>query len=310
MVVSAATSLDRYLTVKTLGVGRINRPLAVHEQAGGKALHAARAISSCGGEVHAITVAAGGSGATVRQLAEAQPWVTTWIDGGASPTRQCTCVIDESARIMTEIYEEVQPVGDSTWPDLIEAVRTSLPAAAALVLSGRLPEGTPADGYAALTRMAASVGVPVYVDAAGSTLVGALRYPPTVVKVNTVEAAELAGIPINNRASAQDAAAAITKMGVEVAIVTLGRAGVVAVYPSGTISLVGPEVPVAFPVGSGDSFLGGLVMARNSGNDWPTALSYATAVSIANATRVEAADIDLEVVNELVPQIQMSSLDL
>lgn len=310
MVVSAATSLDRYLTVQTLGVGRINRPLAVHEQAGGKALHAARAISSCGGEVHAITVAAGGSGATVRQLAEAQSWVTTWIDGGALPTRQCTCVIDESAGTMTEIYEEVQPVGDSTWPDLIEAVRTSLHAAAALVLSGRLPEGTPADGYAALTRMAASVGVPVYVDAAGSTLVGALRYPPTVVKVNTVEAAELAGMSINNHASAHDAATAITKMGVEVAIVTLGRAGVVAVCPSGAISLVGPEVPAAFPVGSGDSFLGGLVMARNSGNDWPAALSYATAVSIANATCVEAADIDLEVVTELVPQIQMSLLHL
>jgi tagatose 6-phosphate kinase len=66
--------------------------------------------------------------------------------------------------------------------------RTLLASAAAVVLSGSLPDGLPSDMYATLVRYATEAGVPAILDAGGEELLLAVRNHPALVIADSAEA--------------------------------------------------------------------------------------------------------------------------
>ena len=100
-------------------------------------------------------------------------------------------------------------------------------------------------------------------DACGPALAEVLCERPTLVKVNADEAAEVVGFPVGGPDSALTACLQIRDMigGDGHAVgVTLGEHGAVIVDPSGEARLLTLDVLGAYPVGSGDAFLAGLVV--------------------------------------------------
>lgn len=293
LVVSLATSLDRYLWLDSFEQGGITRPTRVLEQAGGKALHVAHAASALGAQVDVIGLVGRGSGQTVRELAGHQPWTATWIDAQTA-TRVCTCIVDASTDTMTELYEPLAEVAARTWPQVLDAVNAALARQpAALVLSGRIPAGLPTDAFAQLADRAEAGQVPSYLDAAGASLAAALSTPPTVLKVNQAEAAELIGGEVNTEKLAIRAARLLSERAT-VAIITRGADGAVYADADGHAAAVDvPTVNRPYPVGSGDAFLAGFALSRSIRNlPWERAVRVAAAASVVNAGRVVAADID------------------
>lgn len=304
LVVSLATSLDRYLWLDSFEQGKITRPTRVLEQAGGKALHVAQAAAALGAKVDVIGLVGGGSGQTVRELADHQRWAATWIDARAA-TRVCTCIVDASAHSMTELYEPLAEVAADTWPQVIDAVTTALAhQPAALMLSGRIPAGLPTDAFAQLSARAEAAHVPSYLDAAGSSLAAALSTPPTVLKVNQAEAADLIGDEVNTEKLAIRAARTLSER-VDVAIITRGADGAIYADADGHVAAVDvPAVDRPYPVGSGDAFLAGFALARSIHNlPWERSVHVAAAASVVNAARVVAADVDCGAVTDAVPTI-------
>jgi fructose-1-phosphate kinase PfkB-like protein len=188
---------------------------------------------------------------------------------------------------LTEFYEPAAPLSEEAWFALEIAVTTAAEAAGWVTLSGSLPPGAPADGHARLVRLAREGGARVALDAHGAALRSGLEAGPDLVKVNADEAAELLGpdagaAALRERAGGGDRAAAVTR----------GTDGMELADPDGTVLRAAPPVLGAYPVGSGDALMAGMVTALDLGGGWPAALALGVGAGAAAAELPGAGRLD------------------
>lgn len=283
----------------------ISRPDEVVRVGGGKALNAARAARALdSGDVAAIAVLAGGVGADVAAHARAAGVAVDVVDG-SEPTRTCVSIFARETAELTEVYEHAVAVTGAE----VDAVVARVAAAAEtrggwFLLSGGLPPGVRAEAIARVVRTVRERGARIAVDTHGPALRAAVEAGPDLVKVNRTEAAELLGcdpaLPGDELVGALGAAA-----GGRVAVVTDGTAGSWA-SDGGRVLRAHPGAVVGdFPVGSGDSFLGGLVTALDAGGSVADALALAAAAGSANALVPGAAVFDPAVARRLAADVRI-----
>jgi fructose-1-phosphate kinase PfkB-like protein len=88
-------------------------------------------------------------------------------------------------------------------------------------------------------------------------------------------------------------------------VVTRGAEGVVLAAPDGTMYEGRLYVRGRFPVGSGDSFLAGLVTALDRGDGWEEALRLALGAATANAEMPGAGKLDPDRASALAAQAEV-----
>ncbi len=265
--VSANPAIDKLFAVERLGPGAIHRPASFVRVPGGKGLNVARAAATLGADVRAVAWLGGHHGRWIAEELEALGVALTpvWHRG---ETRSCLSVADEATQSLTEFYEDASPVTVAEWQEFVERFGEAVEGASWVTVSGSLPPGTPAEGYAQLVH-----GANVALD---TTQLGAAR--PALLKVNAAEAADLTG-----REPVAAAEGLHERIGGNAVVVTLGEDGALLVDPAGQewhgrVDSWGP-----YPVGSGDAFLAGLVVALDRGASWPDALKAALGAGAANA---------------------------
>jgi 1-phosphofructokinase family hexose kinase len=279
-------SIDKLFEVERLRPGAIHRPASFVEVAGGKGLNVARAAAALGAEVRAVALLGGHHGRWIADELErlGLPLSAVWYDG---ETRSCLSVADAKMQSLTEFYEDGQPVEAPAWNDFVACVAEEAAQASWVTVSGSLPRGVPADGYAQLVR-----GENVALD---SRQLGRSR--PAIVKVNEAEAADLTGAhdapkaarELRERVGRPDAAA----------VVTQGRRGALLVDPDGREWRGVLAASGSYAVGSGDAFLAGLVVALERAASWPAALAAALGAGAANAEVPGAGRLDRRRAEEL-----------
>jgi 1-phosphofructokinase family hexose kinase len=268
--VAASPSIDRLHIVAALRPGEIHRPERVVAVPGGKALNAARAAHALGADVHAIELLGGHTGRWVADALE-EEGVTCDAVAGPGETRICVSVSDGGA--LTEFYEAGPELRPEHWAAL-EAAAAEVAARASWVgVAGSLPPGAPADGPARLLRVAREAGARVALDVSGEALRLGLAAGPDFVKVNAEEAEELG---ISSAEALRDRGGAVA------AAVTHGADGMELATSEGTLRAAPPQLG-SYPVGSGDSALGGFLAALDGGAAWPEALERAVEAAAANA---------------------------
>lgn len=307
--IAANPSIDRLYEVERLAPGSIHRPELVVARPGGKGLNAARAAARLGGRVAAVGIVGGRAGDwIVDQLAALgidAPMVRSSIE-----TRSCISILDRSNRALTEVYERGETIEPAAWEtvEMIVARELDRGDVGALAVSGSLPPGAPPDGYARIARIAAARSVVVLVDAYGSALGAVLAERPTYVKVNESEAAGVAGLTVHDANSAASAARVLRRLGAGAVVVTLGVAGAVALDGTAEVRLVPPRLRGPYPVGSGDAFLAGFVVALVAGGSFVEATRRGMAAGIANALVPGAGDLDPEVAEQLADEVRVVPL--
>src|SRR5689334_7172397 len=105
-------------------------------------------------------------------------------------------------------------------------------------------------------------GRQVWVDTSGAALEASLTCPGVCIKVNGDEIGEAFGLAVKGAASARKALALLGERGVPVRVITLGATGAVLATEEGSWRARAPRVRLVSAVGSGDSFLAGLLSAR------------------------------------------------
>jgi 1-phosphofructokinase family hexose kinase len=268
--VAASPSIDRLHVVDSLTPGGIHRPERVVAVAGGKALNAARAAHALGAEVHAVALLGGHAGRWVAAALE-EEGVSCDTVHGPGETRVCVSVSDGDG--LTEFYEPGPAISDGDWAALEAAAGEVAARATWVAVAGSLPPGAPPDAAARLLRVARAAGARVALDVSGEALRLGLEARPDFVKVNAEEAAEI---------GAADARALREAAGCEAAAVTHGTDGMELATADAMLRAVPPRLG-AYPVGSGDSALGGFLAALDAGAGWPEALERAAGAAAANA---------------------------
>ena len=291
---AANPSIDRLFEVERLVKGDIHRPSSFVQVAGGKGLNVARAAKALGADVCAVALLRGHSGRWLQEAlaAEGVDGEFVWTHG---ENRSSLSVADRETAGLTEFYEHGAVAPEAAWVELTQAADTRCTPGSWLTISGSMPRGAPDDGYRDLIAEERGAGVHVALDAEGERLSVALAAQPEVVKLNVAEASELLGVPTARRDDSLAAAAKIRDMAGgdgHAGIVTRGAEGVILAAPDGTLYEGRLYVRGRYPVGSGDSFLAGLVTALDRRAGWDDALRLALGAGAANAELPGAARLD------------------
>lgn len=287
----------------------IQRPRSVHRVAGGKALNAARAAATLGAQVAAVAVLGAGAGQDVASGARADG-VDVYVVPGTEATRSCVSIFSHDTGALTEIYERAVPVSAGT---AASALNTAVELAASRpgwwFVSGGLPESAPAGLLGDVVRRLHDAGVRVAVDSHGAALHDAVGAAPDLVKVNRAEAQELVGAGSAGEGdvtSVPELLAAVHARTGGLVVVTDGAAGAWATDGDRVLRAQLTGHTGGFPVGSGDSFLGGLLVALDGGDDLAGALALATATGTANAQVPGAAILDPTLAHTLTKQVNLT----
>ena len=309
--VAPNASIDKIAAVDALCAGEIHRPQVLSIVAGGKALNAGRAAATLGLPVIAVPVLAGHAGAWVADgLAadgiEARP---VWIAG---ETRECLSVLDRSTGRLTEFYEAGPAMDAAAWEQVEAAISAAVaedPEGTVVLISGSLPTGAPRDAHARAAGVVRASGGRAVIDVGGSALAGAMAEGPWLAKVNALEASQATGLPLGGEPEALAAARALRDAGAAMAFISRGTNGAVLVDAQGDGWRIGPPPELgAFPVGSGDSLVGGFAAALAHGHPVPEAARRGAAAAAANALHPGQGRVDPQDVDRLLPGIALEAL--
>ncbi|GAA1427516.1 1-phosphofructokinase family hexose kinase [Microlunatus lacustris] len=304
-VAALSPSLDLTYLLDSYQLGRVHRtpgPLAV---AGGKALNMARAARAVGAEVVVVVLLGGPTGQRVARIAEAEGLELVVVEADAE-TRTCVSVAAADSGALTEIYEDSPAVPPAVLTRLASVLAGELGRRPGwLSISGRGPVGS-AHAVPDLVRLGATAGVQVAVDTHGESLPGAVAAQPALLKINRAEAAEVLAVPEQGDLGAM-AAALHDRSGAAV-VLTDSTAGAVTAGSDG-VWRVGPSTRRGrYAVGSGDSFLGGLLAGLDSSRPLAEAVRLGTGCAVANALVPGQGHFDVAVARSVAAETTLSRL--
>jgi 1-phosphofructokinase family hexose kinase len=304
-VAALSPSLDLTYLLDSYALGRVHRtpgPVAV---AGGKALNMARAARAVGAEVVVVVLLGGPTGERVARIARAEGLELVVVEAAAE-TRTCVSVAAADTGELTEVYEDSPAVPAEVLSRLVAVLAGELERRPGwLSVSGRGPVGS-ADAVPDLVRLGAAHGAPVAVDTHGEALPGAVAARPALLKINRAEAAEVLGVPVDGELAAMAvelharSGAAVVLTDSTAGAVTAGRDGVWRVGPSTRRG--------RYAVGSGDSFLGGLLAGLDAGRPLADAVRLGTGCAVANALVPGQGHFDVEVARAVAAEVALSRL--
>ncbi len=309
LTVTPNPAIDRTIHVPQLTVGAVHRATKVIQGAGGKGLNVSRAARTLGYRVLTTGLLAGGTGQIVADLAQTEGLAADWYWLKAGETRVCSLLNEDSGKD-TVINEPGPTVSAEGWGSFAQHIRGLATQAGAVALTGSLPPGIAPEVMGALARSLVAPERAIYLDTSGPALAEALARPGGLcIKVNRAELA--AGLNLAGQSPKQliEAAQTLLANGAALVVVTLGPEGALAITPEGCWQATPCPVEVVSTVGSGDSLLAGLAVARLEGRPLEAALSLGVACGAANALTKLPGRFERKRAEELLKQIDVSRLN-
>jgi len=288
VTLTANPSLDRTLDLPgPLVAGGIIRLVGGTTEPGGKGVNVARAIAAAGRDVLSVLPAADGDPIVTALRSLGLELTTVSVP---TPVRTNYTLVDP-AGTTTKLNEPGAPLSDATRAALTGVLHEHATTARWVVLSGSLPPATPVDWYAQLVASLRDAGARVAVDTSEAPLLALLAAGPAAVpdllKPNSEELAQLAGVPeeeiLQNPDAARAAVDRLHERGVAEVLLTLGGDGALLSRSDGQVwSAQPPRIVVRSTVGAGDSSLAGYLLADLA--DAPPAERLRTAVAYGAAS--------------------------
>ncbi|WP_353649958.1 PfkB family carbohydrate kinase [Nakamurella sp. A5-74] len=310
LIVCPNLAVDHTITLSVLTPGAVSRATTGRSLAGGKGANVARATQAIGGSSRVIGFLPEVGRGHLMTLFAAEEF-----DLGGVPVdgvvRTCTATLESDGRT-TLINEPGAEVDGADWSALLQLVPTGT---GFVIGSGSLPPGSSPDAYARLVMLVHSWGGFCAVDVGGPALAAAARSGADLVCPNLFEATSLTsgaaaeevdeqGDDIPDRAL--EAARGLRALGADTVAVTAGAAGVGLIWADDEVWLPTVAVKAVNPIGAGDSFLAGVVLAHEQGENWPAAVRFGMAVAGASVENPGAAQVDPERVAELDAQLALA----
>ena len=311
LTVTLNPSVDKAIFVETLKIGDTNRVARTETDAGGKGVNLSRVLCELGGDTVATGFLGGGPGAYVRKVLDIQGLHHCFVEV-AGDTRTNISVEDDSKSTPTTFNEHGPNVRQKDLDALFRVVEQHLPKATWMAMGGSLPPGAPTDTFRTLAQMARSMNVRTLVDADGEAMKLALEAEPDMIKPNENEASRLLGREIRGRNEALRAASELHRRLAgpdRIALISRGSGGAVMACRDGLFDGVTPNVEMRSTIGCGDSMLGGMLWALESGKLLEEAFRWGLAAGAATASTDGTAIARGPVIQQLFDQARVESVE-
>lgn len=283
LTVTPSPALDASTTVPTLAPFSKLRCGKMLRDPGGGGVNVARVVQRLGGDVVAIYPAGGSIGQLVTQLLDAEG-VRSLTVPVKNETREDFTVFEESTRKQYRFVLPGEPLAESEWQALIDAVANATPTPDFVVASGSLPPGVPQDFYARLVQAGRAHGARVIVDTSHEALTAALDGGGIyLIKPSMSEFRTLTGVAADaDEATLIEAGRALIRRGaVELVALSMGPKGALLIARDRAWSADALEVSPASVVGAGDSLVGAMVSRLVEGASLEEALRFGVAAGTA-----------------------------
>ncbi len=280
--VTPNAAIDRTLVVQGFAQGGVFRPTEQLINAGGKGVNVARAARVLGGSAVCSGFLGGFSGQYAADLlrSEGLDAAWTWLPGRES--RTCVILIDPETLLSSVINEQGPTVSTEDWARLHADLLRLAQQHVTVCFCGSLPPGSPQEAFTDLLHALVTAGKQVWVDTSGAALQNAAKVHGAALKINGDEAAALVGMPLHTPAEAAAAARTLHQRTGAKCAITLGARGAVLADEHGAWYAQPPAVQSKSALGSGDTFLAGMLTALEQGEQPPEALRRAAAAGTAN----------------------------
>lgn len=258
-VVSLSPAIDKRLEFDEFRVGGTNRVRCALADGAGKGVDVALALAALSEEVRMIGVLPGG-GALVTERLERNGVPYGFLETPGA-VRTNLKLLDRQSGMITEVNEPVAAVPEALLEAVLERVAGAAKESRAIVLTGSLPEGCPPDLYARMIRKAreAAPECKAVLDADGERFRLGTRAMPWLVKPNLAELEGVAGRPLASRGEISQAAKGLLSMGAEIAVVSLGAEGALAISREEAFFAPAIEAKIVTTTGAGDAMVAGLL---------------------------------------------------
>lgn len=304
LTVTANAAIDKRYVVERYGVGNVNRVKSCAANAGGKGINVARVASIAGEKMIATGFLGGHAGKFISERVEARGIISdfVWCDG---ESRTCINIWDEVEKQQTEFLEPGFSVTEADCVRLIETFKKNLAACKVVTISGSAPKGAGPDLYKRMIREANNAGKPVILDTSGKLLEECLLERPFMIKPNIDEIRALTRRPMNSREALIRAARDLHDDGIEVVAISLGGEGSLVSCKEGVYDVKVPKIDAVNTVGCGDSMIAGFAVGISRGLPMEETIRLASAISAANAMRLETGFFVKEDMEAILPKVQI-----
>jgi len=292
------------MVFRKLTVNAVNRASMTLDGVAGKSINVAKVLKALGEHPVATGFLGGDRGEHLRSVMTAKGIESDFVMVPAR-TRQCITVIDESAGTHTELVEESRPVDPADFEKFMAVVRRHIASCRAVVMSGTIASGGPANFYFDCTRMAEAAGAFSVVDAQGTALTEALKAKPGLVKPNRAELAATVGRQLMEDADVIRATGELSERGAQRVVVTSGKEPSLAFDGRNFWRIIAPRIQAMNPIGSGDAFAAGLVSRLLRGDDLGEACRWGSAAGAANALTPMPGELDPRDVDRLAREVEI-----
>jgi len=252
-------SLDEHITVNGLVVEEANRWVRLRRYAGGKGIDVSRAIHEMQGVSIAYGFIGGPNGRVVEILLDEEGVLFSFTPI-KEETRTNFIITDTKTSQQTRIDAPGPRISSRELERFARKLRTLHPGPDLMAAGGSVPPGVPVSIYYDIITEAKGFGVRTILDSAGQWLEEGIRAKPYLIKPNVHEAEVLLGRELPTEEAIVEAALDLVEMGIEVAVISRGKEGIIAATKRSLFKAVPPSVKIRSAVGAGDCTIAGLAL--------------------------------------------------
>ena len=307
LCIGATPAAQRVMVFPRLTVDAVNRALVTEDGAAGKAVNVAKVLKILGAEPVAMGFLGGERGAKIRSILQQRQIQTEFLEVPA-PTRECITVIDEASGTHTELVEESKPLDATDYDALTGAVNRRMKSCSAMVMSGTLTPGAPADFYFRCAQFANEAGALTVIDAHAAPLEVALKAAPALVKPNRAELGSMLGSELRTETDVAAAMRELHQRGAKQVVITAGKDAGLAFDGQDFWRIVAPMIKPVNPTGSGDAFTAGLTWRLTEGDTLHEACRWAAACGAANALTLMPGDLNPHGLAQLAQDVRIQKI--
>ncbi|MEJ2410523.1 MAG: PfkB family carbohydrate kinase, partial [Novosphingobium sp.] len=222
------------------------------------------------------------------------------------PTRIASAVLEHETGREYRFTPQGPTLSEREWRECLDLVAQV--DCDAMVLSGSLPPGVPADFYARIAHLLRPRGIEIVLDSSGPALAHGIDAGSLfLIKPSLGELQQYTGRKLTAPDEIGRAAMEIVEAGkARLVAVTMGHEGAVLARAEGPVFLPALRIEAASAVGAGDSFVAGMVFALSTGKSELEAFRFGMASGSAAVLRAGtglACPPDIERLLKQIPEM-------
>lgn len=273
-------ALDYVMHPLTLDMGYTNRSSSEELHCGGNGINISTLLKEVGTPSIAMGIAAGFTGDYLLKRLQEKGISSNFV-----------CLDNGFTRINVKLNGIVMTMCNGMGPKISEKKVYELldrmdviGAGDTLVLTGSIPNSLPSDMYDQIMKRFAGRGIQFVVGAPGQLLMDSLPAHPFLIKPNNHEVGRIYGVNIESPEECMPYAHKLHEEGARNVIISCGGHGSLLLDENG-VEHIAPtaKVKLVNATGAGDSMVAGFLAKVTSGEDYETALIFASACGTATA---------------------------